>query len=205
MEKESHINSSNQDDRKSQIIEAAAFIFKEKGYERTTLQDIAGQVGVTKATLYYYFKSKHDLIFEITNRSITDAVSRMTHIVELPISIEEKIDLAFRQHFQFYMTHHPGASVMLHEKTDFLPPELEEIVKGKFREYITLWEKILREGVKLGIVRPDLDIKMMRWAAIGMCNWVYKWASSEGRLQFNQIAEIFYKIFTEGVLIKERA
>ena len=93
---------------------------------------------------------------------------------------------------------------MLHEKTDYLPPDLEEFVKGKFREYIALWEKILTEGITLGVVRQDLDIKMMRWAAIGMCNWVYKWASSEGRLQFDQIAEIFSKIFTEGVLAKDK-
>lgn len=205
MEKESHIYSSNQGNRKSQIIEAAAFIFKERGYERATLQDIAGQVGITKATLYYYFKSKHDLLFDIADISITDAISRMTHIVELPIAIEEKIDLAFQQHFQFYEMHHPGLSVMLHEKTDFLPPELEKIVKGKSREYITLWEKILSEGVELGIIRRDLDIKMMRWAAIGMCNWVYKWAFSEGRLQLDQIADIFFKIFTEGVLVKEKS
>jgi hypothetical protein len=45
---------------------------------------------------------------------------------------------------------------------------------------------------------------MMRWAAIGMCNWVYKWAYSEGKVKFNQIAEIFSKIFTDGVFIKEK-
>lgn len=202
MEKDSSIYSAPQGDRKSQVIQAAAFIFKEKGYGRTTLQDIANEIGITKATLYYYFKNKHDLLFEITDKSITDAISRMTHIVEQPITVEEKIELAFQQHFKFYSTHHPGASVMLHEKTNFLPPEMEENIQRKFREYITLWEKILIEGVEQGVVRQDIDIKIMRWAAIGMCNWVYKWASSDGRLQFNEIAEMFTKIFKEGVLIK---
>ena len=203
VDEKSRTHFSTESDRRSQIIEVATFIFKEKGYERTTLQDIAVEIGITKASLYHYFRSKHSILFDIINQSITDAISRMTHIEELSIRVEEKIDLAFKQHFQFYLKHQPGASVMLHEKTDFLPPELKEELRRKFREYITLWEKILTEGIELGVVRQDLDVRMMRWAAIGMCNWTYKWVSAEGRFQFDQIAEMFSKIFTEGVLTKE--
>jgi TetR/AcrR family transcriptional regulator, cholesterol catabolism regulator len=206
MDKEQNIHSLPQNDRRSQIIEAAASLFHARGYERTTLQDIANEVGITKATLYHYFSNKHSILFYIVDQSISDAISRMTHIAELSNSVEEKIDLAFQQHFQFYLKHqkyHPGASVLLQEKTDLLPPELEEKIRRKFREYINLWEKILMQGVELGVVRNDLDVKMMRWAALGMCNWIYKWASPEGRFQFDQIAQIFSKIFTEGILKKE--
>jgi len=200
MKKEKLNNSLYHNDRKNNIVVAASIIFAEKGYERTTLQDIATEIGITKATLYYYYNSKHQILFEIVIKSISNAISHMSQIAESPIATKEKINLAFQQHFKFYLTNHPGPSVMLHEKTNFLPLELEVIVKSKYREYISLWEKILREGVESGIIRSDLDVKMMRWAAIGMCNWAYKWAHSEGKLQFNQIATIFSKVFTEGVI-----
>jgi AcrR family transcriptional regulator len=203
MKNKSSINVSNGKDKKSQIIEVAASLINAKGYERATLQDIANEIGITKATLYYYFKSKHEVLFAIINQCITDANDRMTHILELPIKVEEKIVCAFKQHFQFYLKEHPGASVMLHEKIDLLPPDLAKEIRRKFREYINIWEKILVEGVEQGTVRHDLDVKIMRWGAIGMCNWIYKWASSEGRFQFDQIAEMFAEVFTKGVLTKK--
>jgi len=191
-----------QTDRKSQILEAAASIFQEKGYERASLQDIANKVGLTKATLYHYFKHKHDLLFAINYESITHAIDRMSHILKLSIAPRDKINLAFQQHFSFYLNNYPYLAVMLHEKTDQLPINIEQSIKSNFRQYILLWENLIKEGVDAGIFREDLDIKIMTWSAIGMCNWVYKWADSGGRLSFSHIASIFYQIYLNGITNK---
>jgi len=202
MKKGKKILPTKQSDRKTSIITAATSIFAKKGYERTTLKDIAAEVGISKATLYYYYGSKHILFFDIVHKNITDAIEGLNQIVNSSRPTKEKIDLSFRQHFKFYIADYPGPSVMLHEKTNVFPQDLEIRVKNKFREYITLWDNVLKEGVDSGIIRSDLDIKVMRWAAIGMCNWVYKWADLNGRLEFNQISEIFSKLYTEGILAK---
>lgn len=186
-------------DRRGQIIQAAAFVFRKSGYDRASLQEIAARVGISKSTLYHYFKSKHDLLYIINYGSITDAIERMNKIAEMPISPEEKIQKAFEQHFSAYVTHHPGLLVMLHEKTDLLPPRMEKEINREFKKYARQWERFIQEGVEAGIIRPDLDLKMMAWSALGMSNWVYKWASSRGRLKFSQIAQIFSAIFLEGV------
>jgi len=194
----------NKIDRRSQILDAAALVFKEKSYDRATLQDIADLVGLTKATIYHYFKSKHELLYTINYMSVTDAIDRLSQIVKMPVSPEEKVRLAFQQHFSAYVSHLPGLLVMLHEKTDLLPRKMEQEIKSEFKKYISLWESLMREGVALGHFRQDLDPKMITWSAVGMCNWVYKWASPSGRLEFHQIADIFSEIFLKGAQTREK-
>ncbi|MDY6850894.1 MAG: TetR/AcrR family transcriptional regulator [Thermodesulfobacteriota bacterium] len=193
----------NKIDRKSQILEAAALVFKEKSYDRATLQDIADLVGLTKATIYHYFKSKHELLYTINYMTVTDAIDRLSDIIKMPISPEEKVRLAFQQHFSAYVSHLPGLLVMLHEKTDLLPPKMEQEIKSEFKKYISLWEAVMREGVASGDFRQDLDPKMITWSAVGMSNWVYKWASPSGRLEFHQIADAFSGILLEGIRSRE--
>lgn len=190
--------------RKTQILEAAALVFKKKGYDRATLQDIVSIVGITKAALYHYFQNKHELFYTIIHTMMIRGIDELTKIFEMPISAEKKICLAFKQHFSSYESHFPEFLVLLHEKTNLLPPKMEKQIKQEFKQYISFWEQLIREGVATGHFRQDLDPKIMTWSGIGMCNWVYKWASPKGRLKFNQIAEIFTSIFLEGIRHREK-
>ncbi len=189
-----------QKNRKLQIIEAAAIVFKEKGYDRATLQDIATRVGITMATLYHHYNNKHELLYTIINTLMDKGISELTKIVEKPIPSVKKVHLAFREHFSSYESSFPGYGVLLHENTDSLPQELEQKVKQAFKIYISLWEKLIRQGIEEGSFKKKLDPKITVWAAIGMCNWVYKWVSPEGRLKFSQISDIFENIFINGIL-----
>ncbi|MFH1349327.1 MAG: TetR/AcrR family transcriptional regulator [Pseudomonadota bacterium] len=190
--------------RKAQILEAAAKIFEKKGYDRATLQDIADRVGITKAALYYYFKNKHDLLYEVIGTLVDKGIRELTNIVERPVSIEEKIHLAFEEHFSSYESSFPHYGVLLHEKLTLLPSDIERQMKEKTRRYLSLWEQLIMEGVKGAELRDDLPPKLMVWAAMGMSNWVYKWASPKGRFRFQEIARFFSSIFLEGTLRKGR-
>ena len=184
--------------RKTQILEVAAKVFVEKGYDRATLQDIAVGVGITKAALYYYFRNKHDLLFQIIDSVMEKGIIELTKIVEKPVSFGEKITLAFKEHFSSYDSQFPRYGVLLHEKLNQLPPDKEEQIKEKTRRYVSLWEQLMQEGVNGGNLREDLPPKLMVWAALGMSNWVYKWASPKGRLKFREIADYFNRVFLEG-------
>ncbi len=190
--------------RKLQIIEAAAIIFKEKGYDRATLQDIATRVGITKATLYHHYKNKHELLFTIIDALMEKGITELSKIVEMPIPSNQKIHLAFREHFSSYESSFPNYGVLLHENTDSLPRELEVKAKKAFKIYLSLWEKLIKEGIETGSFDKKLDPKITVQAAIGMSNWVYKWASPEGRLKFSQISDMFEDIFTDGILFKQK-
>src|SRR5947207_409360 len=69
--------------RQQEILEAAARVFHEKGYESTSIQDIADEVGILKGSLYYYIRSKEDLLYEIIRDIHDDAIAYVGHIDSL--------------------------------------------------------------------------------------------------------------------------
>jgi len=80
---------------------------------------------------------------------------------------------------------------------------LERKIKKKFKYYTTLWDKMINEAISDKVIQPGLDSKILMWAILGMCNWVYKWYSREGRLSTSEIGEIFYQVLREGAFVKE--
>lgn len=190
--------------RKNQILQSAAVIFKEKGYQRASLQDIAGRVGITKAALYHHFKNKDELLYTIIHSVMERAVETLSKIIEMPLSPEEKVKLAFHGHLSSHESSFPEHVVLVHENTDLLPLNKKKIIKELFKKYVDLWEHIIIEGMDSGQIRNDLDPRILAWSAIGMNNWVYKWASPKGRMKFKEIAEIFNKVYLEGIRIKKK-
>lgn len=72
------------DVRLNEILDAAELLFVEKGYEKATINDILGKVGIGKGTFYYYFKSKEEVMDGVIRRMINFAVSAATEIAKSP-------------------------------------------------------------------------------------------------------------------------
>jgi AcrR family transcriptional regulator len=185
-------------DRKAQILVASAELFSRKGYEKTSMKDIADQVGISKPALYYHLKSKHELLYTIMNDLMEFGIDGLQKIERMTVPIEEKIRLGIQHHLSSFDQYIAEYVVMLHEKTDWLPSSLERKIKKKFKDYTSLWDMLIREAISQKVIRPGLDPKILMWAILGMCNWVYKWYSREGRLSNPEIADIFYHIISQG-------
>ena len=93
--------------------------------------------------------------------------------------------------------------VMLHEKADWLPSSLELKIKRKFKHYTSLWDKLIGEAISHKMIQTGTDPKILMWAILGMCNWVYKWYSRSGRLSASEIGDIFYKVLSLSAFVKE--
>lgn len=191
-------------DRKAQIIVASAELFSRKGYEKTSMKDIADQVGISKPALYYHLKSKHELLYTIMNDLMEFGIDGLQKIERMSLSIDEKIRLGIQHHLSSFDQYIAEYVVMLHEKTDWLPSSLERKIKKKFKHYTTLWDKLISEAIAHKVIRPGIDPKILVWAILGMCNWVYKWYSREGRLTNPEIADIFYHIIRDGAFSKRQ-
>ncbi|MCV9935554.1 TetR/AcrR family transcriptional regulator [Boseaceae bacterium BT-24-1] len=72
------------DDRRNEILDAAQALFFERGYERTTVNDVIAQIGISKGGFYHHFSAKEDLLEAITARLAQDAVARVRDVLEDP-------------------------------------------------------------------------------------------------------------------------
>ena len=190
-------------DRKAQILVASAELFSRKGYEKTSMKDIADQVGISKPALYHHLKSKHELLYTIMNDLMEYGVAGLRQIEAMSVPVDEKIRLGIQHHLSSFDQYIAEFAVMLHEKTDWLPSSLEKKIKRKFKHYTSLWDKLIGEAISQKMIQTGTDPKILMWAILGMCNWVYKWYSRNGRLSTSEIGDIFYKVLSQGAFVKE--
>lgn len=184
--------------RTKEIIAAAAKLFKQKGYHATTIQDVADEVGMLKGSLYYHIKSKEELLYLVTKEPIRELIDRQKKLMESRLSPRQKIVEFTRSHIQAFEENYPHMFVFLQEKASLSEPVQAEVAGIDFR-YEALLEAILNEGIEKGDFRRELDLKMMAFSILGMCNWMFKWYTKGGRLSIDEIAYHMAEIVINGI------
>ena len=183
---------------REEIIAAAAKVFRTKGYHAATVQDIADAVGILKGSLYHHVKSKEDLLYLIVKEPIARIYERVTEIAASELPAGEKLRRAIGAHLEAFDRHYPHLFVYLHEREE-MKRRFREQFKLSPKQYERSWEQILREGVKSGEFRPDLDVQVISYGLLGMLNWLYKWYDPRGRLSVREVAEQFSTLALAGL------
>jgi TetR/AcrR family transcriptional regulator, cholesterol catabolism regulator len=184
--------------RAKEIIAAAAKLFKEKGYHATTIQDVADEVGMLKGSLYYHIKSKEELLYLVTKEPIRELIERQKRLMESDLTPQQKIIEFTRSHLQAFDANYPHMFVFLQEKASLSEPVQAEVAGIDFR-YEALLEAILHQGVDGRQFRQELDLKIMAFSILGMCNWMFKWYYKGGRLTIDEIAHSMAEIVLNGI------
>ena len=184
--------------RERDIVATAARLFKEKGYRATTLEDIAAAVGMLKGSLYYYIRSKEELLYLVVRDPIRQVYSELEAIVAADLPFTEKIAQAIANHMTVFHLHYPHIAVYLHDYRHLMD-KLEQNVIETPKQYQRLWDTLLRQGIAAGEIRGDVDVTMAGYALLGMCNWAYRWYNPAGRLSPKEVADVFTKIALQGL------
>ena len=101
--------------RQTEIVEAAARVFHEKGYESTSIQDIAEAVGILKGSLYYYIRSKEDLLYEIILDVHEDALANIRQVDEGDGDALQKVRAFVTSHLVFNAENLTKMGVFFHD------------------------------------------------------------------------------------------
>src|SRR5215471_1573940 len=184
--------------KEQEIVTVAARLFKEKGYRATTLEDIAAAVGMLKGSLYYYIRSKEELLYIVIREPVRQAYNKLEEIVHSDAPIKLKIEQAVANHLTLYHQHYPHMAVYLHDYHHLMQKLQKDVIETP-KHYQRLWAILLQQGIDAGELRSDLNVKVTGYAILGMCNWVYRWYNPEGQLSAEEIAAIFSKIILDGL------
>jgi AcrR family transcriptional regulator len=183
---------------RDQILEAAAQIFREKGFHAASMNDIAHAVNLQKASLYHHISSKQEILVEILDRALDMLIENMQEVVEKPLPPQEKLRIAILSYLDA-LTRHPGlASVLLLEHRSLEPAYHERHIPRRDR-FERLWRRIIDEGVQQGVfdtADPSLTVKSL----LGAVNWTIMWYRPDGTLTPAQIAERSADLYLNGLL-----
>jgi AcrR family transcriptional regulator len=185
--------------RKTEIIDGAMKLFAQYGYHSTSLNDVASKIGVTKATLYYYFRSKEEIMRAILERSM-DRMDKAMDLDKSSMSPKDKL----RQFIQYHIIYgSDGAELakITFDQVNAFPKRMRAALTNKEKKVDALLQNILQQGIADGSIAID-DVKIASYAILGVCNWTYHWYKPEGRLTAEQIAQKCIDLLENGYLNK---
>lgn len=183
---------------RERIIEAAVELFKEKGYMGTRVQDIADKLGFTKAALYYYFRSKEEVLWEIVDRSMCTAERRMQEIAGQEMPVAEKIKRIIFNQIWNVTDDAPYMAIFFNDNIH-LPPEKLKIINTRRRNYEESIVAVIRQGIEEGVLEP-CNALLTVYGMLGMCNWIIHWYDPSGPCKPEEIAALNARIILRGIL-----
>jgi AcrR family transcriptional regulator len=186
--------------RMQKIVEAATSLFHRKGYKATTLEEVAKELGLTKAALYHYIPGKEKLLSIIYRQAFEKIFHRIYEISAQDISPKEKLRQIIRDHICNIITSNIAMFSVFFAEENQLPSKDFQKIRAEKRKYTKLVMNIIEEGVAQGVFKP-VDARLQAYAILGMCNWIYKWYKPDkGVYAPEQIAEQFIALLESGYL-----
>lgn len=187
----------------AQVVEAAAIVFKEKGYEAATLNDIAAAIDTDRATLYYYVGSKEELLREAA-RDITTSNLRAAQRINASDALPaDKIRQFMTTLVASYEANYPQVFVFIGQDLAKLSLQKSSAwAKSMIRQVRQLEAVIiemLKEGIDDGSFRSDLNVEYVAQAMWGMLNWTHRWYRPGPSISSEEIANTFVAILLEGL------
>lgn len=181
------------------LLATAAELFARKGYRATTLDDIARELGLKKASLYHYIRSKDELLVDIYQQIFDRIEAAVAPHATSDLPVDERLRRMVHAHISVVTAELASLSVVFSEESE-LPAELQRGIRHRKRAHEALFEKVIAEGQRQGVFRPG-SVRLMVLALLGMCNWIYKWYQPDAvdRSSVEEIAAEFALTLESGI------
>jgi len=183
---------------RAQILRAAADLFRERGYQASTVDHIAARLGMSKASLYTHFRAKEEMLAAISRETIEAFTRDLNLVLASRLGAEDKLRTVVRQHVQFVIANRSFLTVFFGEEAN-LPPRFVRSLAAQKDRYDKGVERIVAEGIRSGVFR-EMAPRLVVFALLGMVNWVHKWYNPAGRWGAEEISAAFLSLIEGGLL-----
>jgi TetR/AcrR family transcriptional regulator, cholesterol catabolism regulator len=189
---------SKYDQKLAYVLKTSAAIFSEKGYHSTSIRDIARATKMSLSGLYYYFKSKDELLFLIQDycfSTVLDDCRRLLAGVDDPV---HRLRLLIENHLNYFVNNMDEMKVLSHEANSIGGDFLKK-VNSKKRQYVDLAMGLLEEIARKYRVK-GIDIRVATFSLFGMMNWIYNWYNPRKDVDVAGLSQNMMRIFLSGFL-----
>jgi TetR/AcrR family transcriptional regulator, cholesterol catabolism regulator len=162
--------------RQEEIVAKAAEVFREKGYDAGTLDDVAEALDFRRASLYYYVRSKSHLLYLIFEQALEQSLRQLEEyatIEDPALRLETLIRHRIRR-----IAEEPNGFTVFFDQRSRLDSRYEDDIVAKERRYLKVYREAVNSAIAAGAVE-DVDPLYATQAIFGMTNWLYKWYRPE--------------------------
>lgn len=184
--------------RSQEIILTAAQLFFQKGFESTSVSDVANALDLTKAGLYYYFESKQELLYQIVTTgldSVKNEVLDPAHFIDDP---EERLRFIILNHARLAAEGNHAVIIISHE-INALTRRQRAVVQKRRRDYFDFVRNTLVELQGQGKLK-DLEITTATFTLFGMILWLPRWFRSNGKLSVDNVCRDVCDMALRGLM-----
>jgi AcrR family transcriptional regulator len=182
--------------RRDEILHSALRAFREHGYHGTTLEQIAGRLGLRKSALYHYFADKEAILYECHLRSLRELEQAVEDALADFESAEDRLGHIVRAHVRV-MTETLQGSSLAFEVSALSPTHRSEVVEARDR-YERRVRDVIMDGVRSGEFRT-IDPKIGAFGILGAINWIAHWYDPDGSLPAPELAARFVDHLVGGL------
>jgi len=179
-------------DRRGEILGAASWLFKNKGFLRTSLNDIALRVGINKATIFYYFPNKDHLLYEALCKGILEGIKN-TQFIMLSSPPEERLKNVIKGHLELNLRDSMFGGISAFELKN-LSPKLRKSYIPLRDEFERLIRETVQEAMSAGQINQG-DVRVQTRILLGALNSVNRWFKLDGPLSIEKVADEVCSIF----------
>ena len=183
--------------RMEEILASAAELFYEKGYHATTIEDVAREVGMLKGSLYYYIRSKEDLLYELLLGIIVKGIEHASKAIDGVSDPTKRLEKAVEAQIEHIIQNQTYVGLFLHE-FDTLSGKRQRRIQEEMVKYQKMFVDTIRDGQKLGQF-VESDPLLLADAILGMTNWIYRWYPGTRSPGLDGVKKTFIAFIMNGI------
>ena len=181
--------------KREELTRTAARLFAERGYQGTSLADLAEALGMQKPSLYHHISSKEDLLWDAASEGAAAFHAALDAVPETGPAAE-RIRLALRAHLEVVAGQLDVATVFVREWR-FLSGERRDRFVAERRRYEERIRELFRDGVEASELRTDLDVATAALLFLSAANWAYTWLRPGA--DTDELADRMYAVLLDGM------
>jgi AcrR family transcriptional regulator len=179
------------------VLDAAAFLFRTKGYDATTAREIASLLGIQKASLYHHTRSKSGLLHSVCTKSLQSIQGDVGTAVALAIDPLERLRVLTAAHVDSLLRHQNQHATSLLELRA-LSGDDRAAVAALREAYETFVRSVIDDGRRAGVIRTDLPASLLTLYLFSLTNRTMLWFRPDGPLAPEQLGSLFASLFLSG-------
>jgi TetR/AcrR family transcriptional regulator, cholesterol catabolism regulator len=188
--------SESRDRKLDALLAAAARVFAQHGYHRTSMRDLARASGVSLAGVYYYVQSKEELLFLIQSRNFDAVIAGMRDRLAEVADPVERLARFIDNHLDYFAAHMAEMKVLSHEAGALTGDFLHQVNQKK-REYTRALMDILAD-VEQSHGPARVNRRVATYSLFGMMNWIYNWYDPLGDIGVEALSQHVCRLFLGG-------
>lgn len=181
------------DNRLPLILNEAARLFREKGYEATTMRDIAVAVGMLPGSLYYHFATKEDLLISVYEKGVRLIIEKVQSAVAKQVDPWQRLEAAAVAHLETSLKTDEHSLVVMRVLPKDVPKAAARLTKLRDD-----YDRLFIELVAALPLPPKADRRFLRLMLLGALNWSQNWYRESGRSSPRSIARNFILLLREA-------